>query len=310
MATSPRIRSAALVVAALAVLLLGHRFLVADAVAEDRTELPELPSVQERFSERYDGDGCLRTGQEERDCSVTAAAVDAHLAGEDIDDVRHLAGFSGTLWTDDLTADRVVVLEESVRQSAGTGVELRGLVRNESAMPVDAIEVSATLRGPTGEVLTTLTGPAEVGGVRPGEPVPFVLTGPGLAVGVTHIEWSAAAVDGESVSRNLEWQAYWELPAGLRDPVVNHLYAEAGPGPHPDVLFGAVTNVGSATAAVTVVTVWLDESGGVAALGTTPVVDPGGNALARLDAGASADALLAIVDAPVGAPTLTWVSGS
>jgi hypothetical protein len=306
MATSPRIRSAALVVAALAMLLGGHRF----AVAEDQADLPELPSVQERFSERYDGDGCLRTGQAEHDCAVTAAEIDARLAGDDVDDVRHLAGFSGTLWTDDFAAGRAVVLPESIRQSAGAGLELRGLVRNESDTRVDKIEVSATVRGPTGEVLAALTGPAAVGGVRPGEPVPFVLTGPGLAGEVANIEWSATAVDGDEVSRNLEWQAYWELPAGLRDPVVNHLYGEAGPGPHPDVLFGAVTNVGMATSTVTVVTVWLDERGGVAALGTTPVVDSGGNPLAALDAGASADALLAIADAPVGAPTLTWVSGS
>ena len=159
--------------------------------------------------------------------------------------------------------------------------------------------------------MAVLTGPALVGTVRPGEPVPFRLSAPAPTVAVDRIDWATAIVDAPSVSRDLEWQRYWEQPAGLLDPLENHLYREVGSGPHPDVTFGSVHNLGSTVASdVTVVVAWLDDNGKVAALGQSAALDPTGRPVSALDAGSSADALVVSPDVPLGSEALTWVSGS
>lgn len=278
--------------------------------AED-VAVPELPGVDERFDGLYDEDGCLRIAEDDRDCSVTADDIDEALAGNSDDDVRHLVGFTGSYWTDQVDAARPVVLDDTVTVSIGADLEVTGLVRNETGDTVDAIEVSATLRDRGGGVVSVLTGPAIVGTVRSGEPVPFVLSGPSPTVAVDHIEWTAAAVDRPRVGRDLEWQSYWEQPAGRRDPVQNHLYEEAGPGPHPHVAFGSVRNIGEASATdVIVVIAWLDADGRVAAVGRSSALDPAGEPVASLDSGSTADALIVSAAVPLGAEALTWVSAS
>jgi hypothetical protein len=284
---------------------------LAGADEGDDRPLPELPGVQERVEGLYDEDGCLRTAVDDRDCSVTAQELDDALAGGDADDVRHLAGFTGSRWIDIPEAGAPVVLEDTVALAPGPTVELRGLVRNEGPDTVDAIEVGAVLRGPDGRQLAALSGVAAVGTVRRGEPVPFELTGPAVTGPVDRIEWSAAATTAEPRVRDLEWQPYWEQPAGARDPVDNYLYRESGPGPHPHVTFGSVRNVGADPASdVTVVAAWLGPDGRIAALAEAPVADPGGRERVDLTAGSALDAILIDAEVPTGAEALVWVSGS
>jgi hypothetical protein len=299
------------------VLALGVTAMVATAglyrtaQAGEQAAVPELPGVEERFEGLYDEDGCLRTGEDDRDCSVTAEEIDEVLAGNSVDDVRHLAGFTGSHWTDQPAAGRPVVLEDTVDVSIDADLELSGLVRNETSETVSVIEVSATVRDGRGEVISVLTGPAGVGTVRSGEPVPFVLSGPAPAAAVARVEWSATILDAPLVGRDLEWQSYWEQPGGRRDPVENHLYREVGPGPHPNVVFGSVRNIGSAPAAdVAVVIAWLDDGGRIAAIGRSTALDPAGGPVPSLSAGSAADVLVVNAEVPLGAEALTWVSAS
>lgn len=281
------------------------------AQAGEPVGVPALPGVEERFEGLYDDDGCLRLGDGDRDCSVTAQEIDDVLVGDSVDDVRHLAGFTGSRWTDDVSAGSAVVLEDTVTVATGPEVELRGLVRNETTDTIDRIEVSATLRDAAGAVTARLTGPAAVGTVRSGEPVPFTLVGPAPGLAPDRIEWQATGVTAEPVARELEWQSYWEQPAGGREPVENHLYRESGDGPHPHVTFGAVRNVGPASSEdVAVVIAWMDEAGRVASVARSAVVDPTGAPVPSLRPGAMADALVTSADVPLGAEALTWVGGS
>ena len=279
-----------------------------DAGSED---LPVLPGVQEQYEDQYDDDGCLRTGVGERDCTVTAEQIDQARAGAADDDVRHLTGFTGPHWTEDTTRGGPVVLDGSVRRTDGPTLELTGLVRNEGAATLPAVEVVATLVGADGAVLSELRGPALVGSVRSGEPVPFSLTGPTPDEAVERVEWTAAPAPAEPVSRDLEWQSYWEQPAGERAPVENYLYREVGPGPHPEVVFGSVHNLGpDRSYGVQVVRVWLDDGGRVTALASAGPTAPDGQAVAGLDEGRAADVLLVTDGVPAGAEAITWVSGS
>lgn len=309
MDSTRRLVSVATLAAAL-VLIVGLRLAVAGAGEAPDADLPRLPTVEERFEAAYDDEGCLRTAIDEADCSVTADELDDTLAGDEVDDVRQLRGFSGSGWTDDLSADRAVVLEDSIRRSGDDNLRLEGLVRNETDESMAGIEVTATIRDDSGQVTNVLTAPAMVANIRSGEPAPFVLDGPAPSGVIATIDWSASAVDAAPVSRDFEWQPYWELPAGLRDPVENHLYTETGSGPHPLVLFGSVQNYGPAVDDVSVTTAWLDERGAVLAIVTTPVVDSAGSPLASLAEGGGGDALLTAPGLPAGAPSLTWVSAS
>ncbi|MEL7210442.1 MAG: hypothetical protein AAGK32_19795 [Actinomycetota bacterium] len=204
-----------------------------------------------------------------------------------------------------------VVLEDTARVHEGGALRLTGLVRNETEHTLTAIQVAATVRAADGSVLAELVAPALVGPVRSGEPVPFLIEGEPLDRPVATVEWSASAVAAEPGRRDLHWQAYWEQPAGLRDPLENHLYGESGAGPHPHVAFGSVQNLGAEPVrAVSVHAVWLDGSGAVAAMTHSDAVDPAGAVIDSLAPGAAGDALLISPDVPVGAPALVWVSGS
>lgn len=301
----------ALVLGLLATAMVGGAVHHQGASASTETDLPELPPAEERFDELYDDDGCLRTGLGEQDCSITADELDAVLSGDEVTDVRHLEGFTGSAWTEDLAAGAPVVLEDSVATVIDGTVELSGLVRNESADTLDAIAVTAELLDADGQAIGTLTAEALVQTVRSGEPVPFVVSGPAPAVPVADVAWSAAAAPAAPVERALAWQPFWTQPAGERDPLDTHLYVERGDGPHPQVTFGSVRNLtGHALSSATVTTAWLDDDGRIVAIAEVDAVDQAGDVVIGFDPDASADALLVVDDVPAGARALTWVSGS
>ena len=293
------------------VLLLGAAGLHRAAQAGESAEVPELPSIEERADGLYDDDGCLRSAAGDQDCSITADEIDQALAGDSEDDTRHLSGFTGSLWTEDVAAGEPVVLAETVTMATGDEIQITGLVRNESESKLDSIAVTATLHDADGNVLGELTGPAAVGSVRSGEPVPFILSGPEPAAEVATVGWVAVAADTDEVSRDFEWQTYWEQPAGGREPLDIDFYREEGPGPHPHVVFGSVRNIGPGAASnVEVVTAWIDADGRVAAISRSAALDPAGAATPVLESDAAADALLVDDNVPVEAEALTWVSST
>ena len=118
-------------------------------------------------------------------------------------DVRHLAGFTGSRWTDDVAAGHAVVLEDTVAVSVGAEVEVRGLVRNETEATVGAVEVIATLRDDRGAEVAVLTGPCSRR--QPSAPASRSRSGcphPAPTVAADRIDWATAIVDAPvSVSR-------------------------------------------------------------------------------------------------------------
>ena len=223
---------------------------------------------------------CARE-RRERDCSVTADEIDDILAGDSEGDVRHLAGFTGSLWTERRgrrPAGRARGHRGGVGRSGGRGAGPRP--QRDRRTTVGAVEVTATLRDDRGEEVTVLTGPALVGTVRSGEPVPFVLSGPAPAVAVDRIDWATTIVDAPAVSRDLEWQPYWEQPAGLRDPLENHLYTEVGLGSASrcDLRFGAQSGLDRGPAMSPSSSPGSMTSGKLAALGQSAALDPAGHA--------------------------------
>lgn len=268
--------------------------------------LPTLPPAVERVPDAFDPQGCLRTGPEAVDCGQRGASLDAATAGHTEADWRSLAGFEGRFWTPDLGADRVRVLEASVRPAAGERWSARGLARNERAVPVAGITVVATLLAADGSVLETLSATSPVAAVRPGEPVPFELvaaTTPPTAV--ASVRWDAVEAGGTVTNgtRELELRTYWTRAYGEDHAVDLYLHHDPPGGRRPYLLFGSVLDHGPAVSAPHVVVAWVDRDGGVLAVRDVAVADATGAAAASLGTGEALDFLVA-VDDPVTGPAL------
>lgn len=269
------------------------------AVAEP-APLPTLPPVQEQAPERFDDSGCVRVGPAEADCASTASAIDAETRGDDPADWRRLAGFEGRHWAVGADAVAPTVLTETVSVTTTGPWTARGLARNDTAAPVGTVVVTADLLGADGTSLETVTATSPVAAVRPGEPVPFVLTGTVDAAAVTQVRWTAAADDttpADPAIRDLAIGTYWTRDPASGRPVDFHLHTDVAGAPLPYLLFGSVQPIDGAATPVdaTVVATWLDTDGRVVLVAEAATVD--GDVLVRVDD--PADAAIAAQSAPM-----------
>lgn len=271
--------------------------------------LPTLPPVEERQSALYDEDGCLVLA-EGRDCGATADDLDEALAGDESD--RTLAGFEGPLFTTDVSAGVVHVLDDTVAVSTSGPWRAQGLVRNETTSPVVAATVTAVLRDGAGAELERVKATSPVAPVRPGEPAPFVLEGTVDAAAVASVEWSATDGGGAALpgTRDLELTTYFVEAAGARDAIDLGVYAETGPGPHPFVLYGSITDLAGIDATrPAVVGAWLGDDGRVRAVSQADAVRLDGSPADSLGPDELADFVLVVGGDAGGleaAPVLLW----
>lgn len=300
---------------ALALLVLAGCGVQADHAADAEeggaeASLPTLPAVEERLPGSYDADGCLLLA-EGRDCGARADDVDEALVGNEAG--RTLAGFQGPLFTTDVSAGVVTVLEDTVTASVAGPWRAQGLVRNETTSPVLDAEITAVLRDGAGAEIERVVATALVAPVRPGEPAPFVLESELDAAAVASVEWSVVDAGGEPVpgTRDLELTTWFVEPAGEREPLSAEIFGESGEGPFPHVVYGSVTNLADIDAPrPAVVGAWLGEDGRVRAVtASTPAVTVDGGPLDTLAPDALGDFVLR-VDGDGGgldaAPMLLW----
>jgi hypothetical protein len=275
--------------------------------------LPELPSVTEQIAGLYDDDGCLHTGPraDEVDCSVLADEVDEALSHGGAREPRLLQGFSGSHWLGQVDGRGPRVLPDSVALSPEGSFAASGLARNEGTEVLATLSVTARLVDGAGAELDEVTVVSPVRHIRPGEPVPFALTSPVAVSTVDHVEWSATGgAPGDAATRALSWTPFWERPVD-GEPVALYLYRD-GAGRRPHLLFGSVAAVsGTGVDRPEVVVGQVSADGRLVSVVSASVRGPDGSPLARLDAGATGDALVVGPgDPPAGGETMVWVQGS
>lgn len=282
----------------------------ADAGESDpEATLPTLAPAEERTPGLYDADGCLVL-EEGRDCGTTADDLDEALVGDESG--RTLAGFQGPLFTTDVSAGALLVLQDTVAATTSGPWRAQGLVRNETTSPALAPTVTAVLRDAGGAELGRVDATALVAPLRPGEPAPFTAESDVDAAAVASVDWSAADAGGAPVAgtRDLELSVFYTEPAGAREPLELAGYEESGTGPHPFVLVGSMTDGADVAApAPTAVAAWLGEDGRVRAVATSAAVGPDGQPIELLDAGGFADFTLTVDGDATGldaAPLLLW----
>ena len=276
---------------------------------DPEASLPTLPPVEERLPESYDADGCLLLA-EGRDCGATAEDLDQALAGDE--SFRTLAGFQGPLFTTDVSAGALTVLDGTLSVATTGPWRAQGLVRNETTSPVLAPEVTAVLRDGAGAEVGRVTAPALVAPVRSGEPAPFVLESDVDAAAVASVDWSVVDAGGAPPlgTRDLELTTWFVEPAGAREPLTAGLFGESGAGPFPHVVYGSVTNRADVDAPhPAVVGAWLDDAGRVRAVTDSSVVTVDGGTLDALGPSGLADFVLRVevdADGLDAAPMLLW----
>jgi hypothetical protein len=259
--------------------------------------LPTLPPSPARDPQRYDAQGCVRTGPDSSQCESTAAETDAAAAGTTAAEWRTLAGFVGPHFTTDLRRGTLTLLEPTISVTTAGPWRANGLARSERADVVPGVRVTATLVGTDGGVLETVSADSPVAPVRPGEPVPFSLTAATPAGSVARVDWSIAAVATAVVgTRELELASLWTRPTTAPDPVDMYLHRDPA-GARPHLVFGSATNVGTAPAGRPTVTLaWLDAGGRVVLVATSPVAAPDGAPASVLAAGEAGDFLATVTD--------------
>lgn len=313
------------VATAVAVLGVGTALVLGGGAGSGETDLPALPPVAEREPETYGADGCSEVGEDlPADCGTTAGELDAVLAGPPGDAFRTLEGFSGPRWTTELQRDRLVVLDDTVREAAQGTWSASGLVRNETSQPQGDVLVQARLLDAAGAELAVVEGDVPVSPVRSGEPAPFVLDADDPAVAaadVASVEWTVLGEpveEGEaSAARALELTTYWTEPAAARTPpisVADHEDPPTGPGPH--LVFGSVAGLeGADVEGPRVVAAWIGQDGRLLHEVQADVVAVGGaEALDHLGDGDLGDFVL-VLDAPdtdelASAELVLWAVGS
>lgn len=277
--------------------------------ADPEATLPTLPPAEERTPGLYDQDGCvvLEAG---RDCGATADDLDEALAGDEAG--RTLAGFQGPLFTTDVSAGALVVLDDTVAATTSGPWRAQGLVRNETTSPALAPTVTAVLRDGAGAELDRVSVVALVAPLRAGEPAPFTAESDVDAAAVASVDWSVADAGGEhpAGTRDLELSTFYAEPAGTREPLRIEGYSEDGPGPHPFVLVGSLTDLADVAApSPTAVAAWLGEDGRVRVVARAAAVGPDGAPIESLEAGGFGDFVLTVEGDAAGleaAPLLLW----
>lgn len=175
----------------------------------------------------------------------------------------------------------VYVLEETVRiDQSGNGLVVIGLVRNETSGTLPAIELTADLQTSEGKSIAVVSGPALVGSVRAGEPVPFRLSSSEVTEDVDHIVWSAQSSEAKPANRDAVPAVLGAYPPGDRggQQIITSDYDESrSKPPYPYVLHGTLAYYGDSTLrSVEVTLAWLDsESGQLLALVGSTAVEPG-----------------------------------
>jgi hypothetical protein len=109
---------------------------------------------------------------------------------------------------------------------------------------------------------------------------------------------SVPVVDPGPSDPNLETQVFWVRVPGDDRTIDLPGYRDPASGPPPLVLYGSVTNVGTAPIINPFVTAtWLDGTGAPRASFTTSLLAPGGTEpIAVLEGGALADVVVVITD--------------
>lgn len=192
----------------------------------------------------------------------------------------------------------------------------QGLVVNGSAVLPGIPDVRAELLDASGGTLATVSAPAFVGPLRPGEPAPFRLTAPTIdAAQVADVSWTVVPNGQPSDGvRSLGLNVFWTRPAGGEAVDVTG-YADAGGAGSPMVVYAGVTNTSDAPVrSPGVVAAWVDGRGKVLAVVAAPVLAPGStDPLDELAPGASADVVLVVgADDAAGlgaVPPLLWGVG-
>lgn len=265
--------------------------------------LPTLPPAEQRDPDRYDAQGCTRTGPSSSECASTADQVDATAAGASAADWRTLNGFVGRYFTTDLRRGTLTLLDPTITVTTVGSWRATGLARSERADVVPGVRVTAVLVGADGTVLETVTADSPVAPVRPGEPVPFSLVATTPASAVARVQWAVAPIDAPVTGgRDLELATFWTRATDAGGRVDLYLHHDPAAGPLPHLVYGSATNTGGAVLTQpSVALAWLDDAGRVVTVTTTPVAAPDGGPAASLGPGQAGDFLASVADPAVAA---------
>jgi hypothetical protein len=220
--------------------------------------LPLLPPLHILEPGEFDEDGCELPPHDEDGPPDCGPLVEPDTI-EETDPWLHLLGFSGFLYTTDLTSDAVVLLEDSLSLSTSGSWEASGLVRNETSNDA-VVGMSATLFDADGREVGTYSATLPLEQLRPGEPGPFTVRTEVPATEVSDVEWAIHAEEAiPSASRRFQILTYWEVPYGDRARF-DLVYEDPPIPPYPYVLSGEVENLGrELTGKPKIVAAWLDE---------------------------------------------------
>jgi hypothetical protein len=164
----------------------------------------------------------------------------------DPDEYKSLYGFYGPFYNTANLDGRVVVLDKTVSRRPTYTLKAYGLVRNQTRHSVYIHSITATLRGPQGEVLDIVTASIPVQNLRPGEPGPLVIESAVAQNTIVNIEWS---VDSEpSLGK----------PRPFAFDIIDD--RDSRQGSHYD-LFVAIRNEDAAASRPKILAAWLDEQG-------------------------------------------------
>lgn len=238
--------------------------------------LPTVVPFSERHPDLFDENGCLRLGPSpsDVDCGLAPDIPGEVEPSPHPDDSKHLLGFDGPLYTANPSGTGVVLLDGSIAQDGASSWSATGLVRNELATAVGTVTVTATLIDSEGSQLAVVSGPTLIDYIRPGEPAPFQIDSDVPAADVVSVEWaiSPSEAAGDDGVRAIEATLFWSQPYGNRERIDSILPADPPEPPYPFTLVGRVKNYGDdPISAPFVVFGWLDTSGRLVYVATTPV---------------------------------------
>lgn len=200
--------------------------------------------------------------------------IDGPVGGDlpvDPDDEKSLYGYTGPLFNPLAQSVGIKVLQDTLSRRPGVTWQMMGLARNEGASTVGRVMVTATMRGAGGNTLATVSTASPVRGVRKGEPVPFSLTSDILVGQVADVDYSARAIDGPVVTRQLSTQRSRQEPYGDRDAVTDVFAGvDTQQSPHPFITLGNVTNLGANPTHPSLVAAWRDADGRILEVALVP----------------------------------------
>jgi hypothetical protein len=239
---------------------------------------PTLPSAEERIArvkpDFIDPDGCPRMGPNgESICPAPADPGRPDVSGQ------AFYGYLGPNFDASATSGGISVLTVTTRMDGGSAV-VTGVVRNETGVTLDAIDMHVDLVDSTGAVRATGRGASVLGSVRHGEPAPFEIAitvpvgSPDLVAQVT-----ASPGSGARTERRMAITVGWEaMPGDERYVVPGEGLGDRPPGPpYPYTLDVTMTNEGDThLEAVELIVGFLDREGHLRWLEHRTVVPPAG----------------------------------